>query len=363
MEEHRCRLCFRNFANGKALGGHMRSHLMNLHASSKAKQEKENTDDHNEISEEEIVESVPSLSSEDEDEENENKGLFSYGVNHDHQISSPKKKIGLVDSEFCSVVLQDRESETESSKNPTCRRSKRVRKSRISDAKVLKKPKSSEKQGRFSYELVPFLEADQQPVSSISDTTPEEDVAHCLMMLSRDKWKKEDNFEEEEVDHEEHEQKKNYYHDFGVVKVTKSRRTRGKYRCEACNKVFRSYQALGGHRASHKRIKVLISNSTEEQGRAAEFSSGIEGKIHECPVCYRIFSSGQALGGHKRTHVMGTPASHVSISHSTAKPFSRFGETLIDLNLPAPIDDQDDYDVSQIELSAVSDAEFVNNFK
>ncbi|XP_027108898.2 uncharacterized protein [Coffea arabica] len=395
MEKHRCKLCFRSFANGRALGGHMRSHMMNLCAATKAKQEfiKEeheeeevmNINDERQISEE--FESVPSSS-------------FSSSSSSEDEEINPKKKVDMVmDQEFCfggvevtaaadSVVVQDRESETESSKNPICRRSKRVRKSRVSDAvqfsgyindsmAELKKPKSG-KQGRFSCEL-PF--ADAEPVSSISDTTTEEVVAYCLMMLSRDKWKKEDNEEEamyggEEVeeeeaeegkaDHEEPEkQKKNkdaksqYCHDFGVVKVTKSR-TRGKYRCETCNKAFRSYQALGGHRASHKRIKAHNSNSTEEE---------VAGKIHECPICYRIFSSGQALGGHKRSHVMGAAAAaaaaaattHVSIRTSpAAKPFSRFGEAFIDLNLPAPVDDDE---ISQIELSAVSDAEFVNPFK
>ncbi|KAL3537039.1 hypothetical protein ACH5RR_000405 [Cinchona calisaya] len=351
MEKHRCKLCFRSFVNGKALGGHMRSHMMNLYSSFKAKKKEEFKE------EEEISESTPS--SEEEEEENEESG--------DHH-----KGLVELDQEFCSnsVVVQDRESETEeSSKNPICRRSKRAKKSRISDSTTLESiadynksisMKEPEKQCRFSTE---FVET-ELPVSSISDTTPEEDVAYCLMMLSRDKWKK-----------EEDSKNKNCY-DLGVVKkLTKNRRTsRGKYRCEDCNKVFRSYQALGGHRASHKRIKALISNySTEEPGvgkmetgeedaiaNNAVFSSVIveEKKMHECPVCYRVFSSGQALGGHKRSHVMGAAA-----AATPAKSFSsRIGETLIDLNLPAPIDDDDDDD-SQIELSAVSDAEFVKTFK
>lgn len=416
MEKHRCKLCHRNFANGRALGGHMRSHMMNLYASSKAKQEFREEYDQVFMSEE--IESVPSSSSssssdeEDGGEENGDKGLFSYGVSTNHHNLKMRGGGGggggMVDSDqFCfgggeaagSVVLQDRESETESSKNPIRRRSRRVRKSRTSDAiqfsdyssiKELpqeKKPKS-EKQGIIATEFVPSVEA--EPVSSISDTTPEEDVAHCLMMLSKDKWlrrdieeeQEEDFYTEEEEDGDEEEQeketkkdakKKKYYcHDFGVVKVTKSR-SRGKYRCETCNKVFRSYQALGGHRASHKRIKAHNSNSAEEARgmmeqtenvatAAVAVSSVVEEKIHECPVCYRVFASGQALGGHKRSHVMGAAATnqHVSTNIPATKPFSRFGETFIDLNLPAPIDDDD---ISQIELSAVSDAEFVKPFK
>ncbi|KAL3516912.1 hypothetical protein ACH5RR_023814 [Cinchona calisaya] len=326
MEKHICKLCFRNFVNGRALGGHMRSHMMNQELLIKKHHE------------EEEFESFPSFSSSEDDEE--------IGMLVDHQ-------------EFCfggaavdddSVVVQDRESENESSKNPPIwRTSKRVRKSRnISDNKFGKR-------NRFCCEeLIPFVEA-EEPVSSISDTTPEEDVAYCLMMLSKDKWKKEDSEDQElqeEAVHEEQEKEREN-------KGTKSSRSRGKYRCETCNKVFRSYQALGGHRASHKRIKALICNSKDDQ-ETGNISAAVvveEKKIeHECPVCNRVFSSGQALGGHKRTHVMGAAA-------KAAKPFSRFRENFIDLNLPAPIDDDYD-DISQIDqLSAVSDAEFVNPFK
>jgi hypothetical protein len=77
----------------------------------------------------------------------------------------------------------------------------------------------------------------------------------------------------------------------------------------------------------------------------------VEKKIHECPVCFRVFNSGQALGGHKRTHVIHGSTTTVPIFSS-----KKVGKSVIDLNLPAPIDDDE---VSQIENSAVSDAEFV----
>ncbi|KAG6428004.1 hypothetical protein SASPL_112252 [Salvia splendens] len=125
------------------------------------------------------------------------------------------------------------------------------------------------------------------PVRSISDTTPEEHVARCLMMMSRDTWHR--RYEEE-----------------GEQKVI----VKNKYRCEECKKLFRSYQALGGHRASHKKIKV----------------GGV--KNHQCPFCRRIFPSGQALGGHKRSHFLQNS--------------SRISQVLsIDLNLPAPVDDDE----------------------
>ncbi|CAL0313636.1 unnamed protein product [Lupinus luteus] len=54
-------------------------------------------------------------------------------------------------------------------------------------------------------------------------------------------------------------------------------------------------------------------------------------KEFECPICYKIFKSGQALGGHKRSHfVGGSEESSVVINQ---------GLCLIDLNLPAPVDE------------------------
>ncbi|KAI5075771.1 hypothetical protein GOP47_0009847 [Adiantum capillus-veneris] len=182
----------------------------------------------------------------------------------------------------------------------------------------------------------------------------------------------------------------------------------GKYECTACKRIFKSHQALGGHRASHKKVKGCFAKTTgdateansplyhregiatflggtsmlslagscsKDQSAAASYapieplavpdqlhragngkdiiSSGpdtknavVEGsgiitsstlsaaesghlhlllngmdvaahasrsssklalhnnssKYHQCSICQRVFSSGQALGGHKRCH-------------------------------------------------------------
>ncbi|XP_052194264.1 zinc finger protein ZAT9 [Diospyros lotus] len=321
MERHKCKLCLKSFANGRALGGHMRSHMMNLYLP----QEQEEPFHGGGHEESESAASSSSSSSSSSDEE---KDLLGYGLRE-----NPKKSVRLVDPEFSfvgSVVLQDRESETESCKNPIRRRSKRIRRSRVS-VPELKRPKS--------------CWPEPEPGSSISGTTTEEDVAYCLMMLSRDKWK--DRPEPgEELDQTDDELDE-------LNKPTKQR-PRGKYKCDTCHKFFRSYQALGGHRASHKKAGASINNGggvgvTNVESVNAGFP---EEKIHECPVCFRVFSSGQALGGHKRSHVTGSSSLNPS---TTAKPPSKFGETLIDLNLPAPVDDD--------EFSAVSDAELLNPIK
>ncbi|KAK7274930.1 hypothetical protein RIF29_16032 [Crotalaria pallida] len=61
-------------------------------------------------------------------------------------------------------------------------------------------------------------------------------------------------------------------------------------------------------------------------------------KEHECPICNRIFRSGQALGGHKRSHfVGGSEENTLVIRPAGAPPLP--APCLIDLNLPAPDDE------------------------
>ncbi|KAL4379371.1 hypothetical protein GQ457_02G000190 [Hibiscus cannabinus] len=347
MEKHRCKLCLKRFLNGRALGGHMRSHMLNLPVPPKVVEPILN-----QLSQESEAASASASasSSSDEEEEEEKKGQF-YRLRE-----NPKRSTRMVDPQFvdyaASVVLQDRESETESSKNPTRRRSKRTRETldqeeeNDDDDEETKKLKVNVNQ-LSKTESWAEPEPEPEQVSSISDTTTEEDVAFCLMMLSRDKWKSKVHQDDEETDESE-----------GYFKLSKvnNKTGRAKYRCETCNKVFKSYQALGGHRASHKKIKAYPPVSTHETELKPEnvaTCSMTEKKLHECPVCFRVFSSGQALGGHKRSHVTGQAA---TTTKTAVKSSKKMGDSLIDLNLPAPIDDDD---ASQIELSAVSDAEFV----
>ncbi|KAJ8450104.1 hypothetical protein Cgig2_033298 [Carnegiea gigantea] len=175
------------------------------------------------------------------------------------------------------------------------------------------------------------------PESSVSEVTSEEDVALCLMMLSRDNWK-----------------------------CSAPKKDDG-FTCLTCHKVFRSYQALGGHRASHKKIRP--ENHPRHDSKPGPGSDPSEQrKTHDCPVCFRVFASAQALGGHKRTHsstssaaaggggsggIRGGASESNGVGESPEKKMNAF----IDLNLPAPVDDHDD-EISQVSLSAVSDPHF-----
>ncbi|KAK4797459.1 hypothetical protein SAY86_029785 [Trapa natans] len=373
MDKQDRKLCSSSFSIGGALRGHVRpshslSHLLH----------------HREMPVDElgpklvcrtVLASSASSSSEEEDEEGRDQG---YGLRE-----NPKKSVRLADPEFSfagSVVLQDRESETsESSRNPTRRRSTRVRNNHQKSSPVsssLHPPPVDDKK------RIKMNSVEPEPVSSsISDA---EDVAFCLMMLSRDRWKRqkkedggfvrdedfeveeeeeddededEEAEEEEEEETDESEELENYTGMAAEDNKNSNRSKGGRYRCETCKKMFRSYQALGGHRASHRKAAQLLPPPLSAVHAAVHVPSKANkskpAKVHECPYCSRVFSSGQALGGHKRSHTAnyGTTSITVPIIPTVKNPSV---ENMIDLNLPAPVDEDD-----LVEHSAVSDAEFL----
>ncbi|KAH0892306.1 hypothetical protein HID58_054735 [Brassica napus] len=103
----------------------------------------------------------------------------------------------------------------------------------------------------------------------------------------------------------------------------RSRSDHRDFKCTVCGKSFNSYQALGGHKTSHRKppannVNVPSSqepsnNNSHGNGGSVVFSGNgtasngvnLSGKIHTCSICFKSFSSGQALGGHKRCHYDG----------------------------------------------------------
>lgn len=120
------------------------------------------------------------------------------------------------------------------------------------------------------------------------------------------------------------------------------------YECKTCNKCFPSFQALGGHRTSHKKPKLPIPPVHVRKTGGIEkdliqlsmnsFSNSKNGKImrvHECLICGSEFSSGQALGGHMRRH------RQVSFPEPMEAKKEKDNIVMsLDLNLPA-FDDND----------------------
>ena len=122
------------------------------------------------------------------------------------------------------------------------------------------------------------------------------------------------------------------------------------HKCSVCNKAFPSYQALGGHKASHRK------SSSENQSTAVNETvsvsvSTVTGKMHECSICHKSFPTGQALGGHKRCHYEGVinnnhnhNVSNSNVNNSSGITVSDGGAASssishrgFDLNLPAPL--------------------------
>jgi uncharacterized Zn-finger protein len=91
------------------------------------------------------------------------------------------------------------------------------------------------------------------------------------------------------------------------------------YQCSICGKSFSSYQALGGHKTSHRKP---VSGDDVASGNTSTGSGGDRVKVHQCSICLRTFPSGQALGGHKRLHYEGGAAAKLKFE--------------FDLNMPAP---------------------------
>ncbi|PIN19756.1 hypothetical protein CDL12_07546 [Handroanthus impetiginosus] len=71
-----------------------------------------------------------------------------------------------------------------------------------------------------------------------------------------------------------------------------------RYKCSMCSKVFRSHQALGGHKTSHRHKPPLAAAMSP---RGPELNI----RVHKCCICHKSFRRGQALGGHMRKHHEG----------------------------------------------------------
>ena len=223
-----------------------------------------------------------------------------------------------------------------------------------------------------------------------------EDVALCLIMLSRDILHRRDStVVGAKYSPEKGRRRRDYHHDtdsddasalFQYADVEISTKTnnkrkpnrsladdekRARYECPGCGRAFQSYQALGGHRASHKRINSNCSIAKVAPDQAelsvetanASFNTAspdadhatdvahstavvaLKAKPHkairfECPICFKVFGSGQALGGHKRSHLIAGELYERAHADGDAgideaeQPMVADG--FLDLNLPAP---------------------------
>ncbi|MBA0859440.1 hypothetical protein Goshw_006916 [Gossypium schwendimanii] len=212
-----------------------------------------------------------------------------------------------------------------------------------------------------------------------SPSSEEEDLANCLMMLSNATVVPLVTEPEESCTSASKEEERRNTMNFITHPAIACRprvptdKAKGLFECKACKKVFNSHQALGGHRASHKKVKgcfaARVDDSLADEDHHGFFlkkptstfrfddtlasTSKKKSKVHECSICHRVFSSGQALGGHKRCHwiTSNSPVETSSLGkfhqlqhqvdqiQQTQRPNFVDDSEPLDLNLPAPVDE------------------------
>ncbi|XP_009601615.1 zinc finger protein ZAT5-like [Nicotiana tomentosiformis] len=208
-------------------------------------------------------------------------------------------------------------------------------------------------------------------ISTSSTSEEDEDMANCLILLAQSGCRK------VQVVSEVKKEKISSRKFTEMVNTTTGKAGFYVYECKTCNRTFSSFQALGGHRASHKRPKTIVeekksviitatatamatasvgadspvenhddyhTENDQEEGRFNKISvplsiqiannnkvinshgnSNSKPKIHECSICGSEFSSGQALGGHMRKH---KPPTTTTATNSTKVSTNTHIETI-----------------------------------
>ncbi|KAG2320861.1 hypothetical protein Bca52824_014074 [Brassica carinata] len=95
-----------------------------------------------------------------------------------------------------------------------------------------------------------------------------------------------------------------------------------KYELRKSKRVLPSYES-----DSYADTNIKIHRSSDSKLVKKASGANRSSKGHECPICFKVFKSGQALGGHKRSHFIGNHEQR--IKHKAA------ADMRIDLNLPA----------------------------
>ncbi|KAF3514329.1 hypothetical protein HID58_050163 [Brassica napus] len=196
--------------------------------------------------------------------------------------------------------------------------------------------------------------SNNNPTLKGEEDEEDQDVANCLILLSQGHSFPQHN-QQLKIPHQEINNNNTYRFSSRRFLETSSSNGGGKsgyyvYQCKTCDRTFPSFQALGGHRASHKKPRAtsfysnldlkksiyendaaslvtttnIYNNNKNNNNRSlVAYGKANNNKVHECGICGAEFTSGQALGGHMRRHrgavvVAAAPAPIVTVAAAAA---------------------------------------------
>ncbi|KAI3793792.1 hypothetical protein L1987_36414 [Smallanthus sonchifolius] len=182
-------------------------------------------------------------------------------------------------------------------------------------------------------------------LKTIQSPEEDEDMANCLIMLAQ-------SVSVSPIKEEESIINPKMIKKLKIRSVTEMATTAGggnsgfqSYQCKTCNRTFPSFQALGGHRAGHKKPKLTVDDRKPELDLVVyEENKNIiqigfknsKAKVHECSICGSEFLSGQALGGHMRRHRTPPPSISPTKPKHSPEVIEKSPVLSLDLNLPPP---------------------------
>ncbi|XP_028801083.1 zinc finger protein ZAT4-like [Neltuma alba] len=307
-----CIICKKCFASGKAMGGHMRSHFVKLPVVPKPAPITPIAD-HIPLEISEVcVDGGSSLS-------HQRSISFSSPESHMMMKSHTEHNFHSMNQDFATRLSNpsdDQGSEADQS-YMTGKRSKRSRKIDDATRALMSPPKTK------------VDEAGPNHAGSIFDSYfLTINAALTLMLLSKEKWPEgKELIKKKQKLKDENEQEDSYAEVYSQGE---------RFECKMCRKIFGSYQALGGHKASHKRfikhdqleVDGEFDEENEYDGNIGNHTDVLEDPaVLKCPHCSKVFGSSQGLGRHKKVHFPNA---------------TNFGARYIDLNSPAHMEDTEE---------------------
>ncbi|KAI4368941.1 hypothetical protein MLD38_017441 [Melastoma candidum] len=171
--------------------------------------------------------------------------------------------------------------------------------------------------------------------SFVSGSVPVEEVARCLMMMSNDRrftgcWGRAGDYSgSPSIESEDKPPSSGGF--------SGSPRSSDEISYEP-KQGYKNLDALKGGYTT-KRIKRGITEvDTAVVSQEKKYNPRKRESRHECPICFRVFKSGQAMGGHKRSHFLGGVEDATTSVVMTEKE----DVPMFDLNFPAFLEEGDD---------------------